>query len=341
MPGQFSDLADRISPPTVFVEVGPEGGHALVVGGLTVLERALWGLARQGVVVAQVPAAPLPLRDDLKLVVEWLPPGTPPPADTRVVRGDVVQDTRVVDEASRAHAERALCRTLAKSHQGLVDGLINWRFSMPITRLLSYTAVRPNHITLGATLVGLAASVVVLRGTWAAVAVAGVLLQLHSILDSCDGELARLRFQGSKLGQWLDNTCDDVIDIVFLTCAGLSLGGVFAPLAVATMALRAFGHLAMYHEVYHRTGTGDVYSFRIWYQREEQSVDDVYGVHGLSGYLRALGRRDTYVFVWMVLCLLGRLDVVVVYGAVLGTMIGVLMALHLALRPPLPPARRP
>ncbi len=39
----------------------------------------------------------------------------------------------------------------------------------------------------------------------------------------------------------------------------------------------------------------------------------------------------------MLLCLLGQLELIVVYGAALGVMIGVLMTLHLLLRKPLPP----
>jgi phosphatidylglycerophosphate synthase len=335
----FSDIADRLPPATAFVEVDPGGGHTLVVGGLSVLERALWGLARGGVARAIVAATPLPLRPDLALEVEWVAPGSAPPTGVRVVRGDEVQGMRVVDEASRRAAERALCRTLAKSHQGLIDGWVNWRFSSPITRLLSYTSIRPNQITLVGSLAGLMAAVLVLRGGWAAVAGAGVLLQLHSIFDSCDGEMARLRFQGSRLGQWLDSVCDDVVDMVFIVCAGLSLGGNYMLLAIATTTIRAWAHLNTYYEVYRRTGTGDLYSFRIWFEKESQAVDEVYSVRGFSGYFRALGRRDTYVFVWMLLCLCGQLEVVVIYGAALGLMIGALMALHLLFRQPLPPRR--
>jgi len=335
----FSDIADRLPSATVFVEVGPEGGHALVVGGLSVLERALFGLSRAGVGVALVAAEPLPLRPDLKLQALWVAPGSAPPVGVKVVRGDEVQGQRVVDEASRRAAERALCRTLAKSHQGLIDGWVNWRFSSPITRLLSSTPVMPNQITLLGSLAGLVAAALVLRGSWAAVAVAGLLLQLHSILDSCDGEMARLRFQGSRLGQWLDSISDDIVDMVFLACAGLSLGGGYATLAVATTLLRAWAHLNTYYEVYRRTGTGDLYSFRIWFEKESQAVDEVYTVRGVGGYLRALGRRDTYVFVWMLLCLFGQLEAVVVYGAGLGLVIGALSALHLMFRQPLPPRR--
>jgi phosphatidylglycerophosphate synthase len=339
MSSSFSDLADRLPPTTAFVEVGPEGGHARVVGGLSVLERSLWNLARSGYAAAVVAAEPLPLRADLPLSVQWVAPGSAPPEGASRVRGDEVQGARVVDEATARAAEWALCLTLAKSHQGLIDGWLNWRVSMPITRRLSSTAVMPNHVTLVSACIGAAASVSLLGGSWPLLALGGVLMQLQSILDSCDGELARLRFQGSRLGQWLDNLSDDALDLLFVVCAGIAAGGPWLTLAVVASVFRGLGHVVMYHEVHRRTGTGDAYSFRIWFQREQQAVDEVFGVRGVGGHLRALFRRDTYVFAWMLLLMCGQVEAVVVYGSILGVVIGGLMTLHLLLRDPLPPRR--
>ena len=310
-----------------------------MVGGVTVLERVLRGLQREGVVEATVAAAPIDLRADLPLRVRWVVPGTAAPEGWRVVRGDELLGRRVVDEADRRALEWALCRNLTPAHQGLFDDLINWRLSLPLTRLIAYTPLRPNHVTFIATVLGLVAGLQLLTGEARHVALAGVLLQAQIVLDCCDGQLARLRFQTSKLGQWFDNVADDVIDITFIVCAGLALGGPWAVVAVAAGLARAWGQAILFHEVYRRTGTGDVFSFRIWFEREQASAAEVFARRSLGDYLRAFGRRDGYVFVWMLLCLLGQLELVVIYGAGLGVMIGVLMTLHLALRGPLPPPR--
>ena len=339
MSSSYPDLADRLPPTLAFVETGAEGGHAMMCGGLTVLERVLWGLPKRGIVVAHVAAEPMPLRVDLPVLVEWVRPGSGAPPEAVVVRGDEVLGKRVVDAASCRAAEWALCLQLAKGHQGLIDGWLNWRVSMPITRRLASTKVTPNQVTLASTAVGLAAAISVAGGSWPALALGGVLMQLQSILDSCDGELARLRFQGSKLGQWLDNLSDDLLDVAFVVGAGVAAGGAWCTLAVIASGLRVFGQAVMYHEVYRRTGSGDAYSFRIWFERDKGEVQEVFGVKGVGGHLRALFRRDTYVFAWMLLCLCGQVEAVVVYGSILGGMIGVLMALHLLLRGPLPPPR--
>ena len=47
--------------------------------------------------------------------------------------------------------------------------------------------------------------------------------QLQSILDGCDGELARVRMQQSKLGAWLDTFVDDVLNVLITVAVGIGL----------------------------------------------------------------------------------------------------------------------
>jgi phosphatidylglycerophosphate synthase len=323
------------APPGVFVEVGPEGGHRLRVAGVTVIERVLRGLAREGVTEALVAAAPVRMTAEFGLRVVWDERATTP-SGWRRVRGDELLGRRIAGESDRRAAEYALCRSLSLANPGLVDQLINWRLSLPITRLLSYTPLRPNHVTIVASLLGLLGAALVLEGDPRGIAVSGLLLEAQMILDCCDGQLARLRFQGSALGQWLDNVSDDVIDITFITCAGLALGGPWAVAAIAAGIGRAWAQGMLFHEVYRRTGTGDVFRFRIWFEPEERSMSEVFQRRSVGEYIRAFGRRDTYVFMWMLLCLFGQLEAVVVYGVFLGALITVLMTLHVCLRRPLP-----
>src|SRR5439155_331028 len=137
-------------------------------------------------------AAPVALPRPLPIPVEFVAAGTPPPEGARRERADVVAGIELTDEAARRRAEWAVIRRMNKSFEGPVDALINWRFSMRITRLLAQRslALTPNHVTITAILVGLCASLLASRGGYASFAIAGVLLEVNSILDSCDGELA-------------------------------------------------------------------------------------------------------------------------------------------------------
>ena len=201
--------------------------HLQLIGGVTALERRVRELAKGGAekVVVVAPVASLPRVTTPVEFVAALPAGV------TAQRADVVAGIELVDADACKRAEWQLIRRMNKSFEGPVDALINWRFSMRITRVLSHRslAVTPNHITICAIVIGLFASYLVSRGELAMIAIAGVLLEFNSILDSCDGELARLRFQYSKLGQWLDNLSDDIVDNLFIAAAGYGIGGDLVP----------------------------------------------------------------------------------------------------------------
>lgn len=314
---------------TVFLETTGER-HLVRIGGLTALERRVREVAKQGATRVVVAAPPVALDRALPVPLEIVPPGTPPPAGARVERADVIAGIELVDAAAAARAEWALIRRMNKAHEGPVDALINWRFSMRITRALSHRslAVTPNHVTLAAIVVGLAAAALATRGSHLALAAAGVLLELNSILDSVDGELARLRFQYSKLGQWLDNVSDDVVDNAVIAACGYALGGTWWWLGLAAAGGRLVHALSTYAWVYATTGGGDVFAFRWWFESATASAEEVYKPHSPATWLRSLGRRDTFVFCWMIALACDLPQWVVVHGLAIAAINVGLLVLH-------------
>ncbi len=278
--------------------------HTRLIGGVSALERRVREVAKQGATRAIVAGAPFEFPRPLPIEVEWVAPGSAPADGIRRERADVIAGIELVDDAACKAAEWKLIRGMNKSFEGPVDALINWRFSMRITRLLSHCslAVTPNQITIAAILVGLGACLLASRGDFVLFAIAGVLLEINSILDSCDGELARLRFQYSKLGQWLDNLADDIVDNVFIAAVGYGLGGIWWPLGLAAAGGRVLVSVMTYIDVYRRTGTGDVFAFRWWFETDKATADEVYNYANPLTWLRSFGRRDTFVFVWMLAC---------------------------------------
>lgn len=308
--------------------------HALIIGGVTAIERRVREVAKQGATRAIVAAAPVAFPRALPIDVEFVAPGTVAPEGARRERADVIAGVELVDEAARRQAEWKLIRGSNKSYEGPVDALINWRFSMRITRWLARRSLKvtPNHVTVCAILVGIFASAVAsgLVGItgWAQFAIAGVLLQVNSILDSVDGELARLRFQYSKVGQWMDNLSDDIVDNLFVASVGYALGGVWLWIGVGAAAGRVLVSLVTYLSVYARTGTGDVFAFRWWFEGESTSTDEVYDPRKISTWLRSFGRRDTFVFIWMIVCVAGLPWWVVGHGGVIAATYVALLVLH-------------
>lgn len=330
---------------TVVLECGPGGGYALRVGGLSVLERRIRELAREGVTrVLVTGAAADALRFPRPMPIE-IEPTTHAPADAERQRGDVLRGVQIVDETTRLAAERRVVRGANKSFEGPVDALLTWRLSNPITRALSYRslALVPNHVTLVAIALGACAVTLAARAhTWAGFALAGALLEINSVLDTVDGELARLRYQYSRLGQWLDNVSDDVVDNLFILAVGTALGGPWRFAAYLGAGGRVAIALYTYASVYRATGTGDVFAFRWWFERGKATADDLYDPLELTTWLRSLGRRDTYVLCWALACIIGLPHWVAVHGGVIGAVQLSLFALHHtvgrrgAATPPLP-----
>lgn len=75
-----------------------------------------------------------------------------------------------------------------------------------VVRLLLPTPVRPHHLVLLHTGLVLVAALLIARG--GGDLVAALLLQLKTVLDNADGQLARLRKEESELGRYLDSGMD-------------------------------------------------------------------------------------------------------------------------------------
>ncbi len=117
-------------------------------------------------------------------------------------------------------AERVLYRSVVKDTDGYVSRRVNRPLSLAVTRRLIGSRVGPDAVTAAVTLVGLAAAGLVLAGGRAATAAGGLLFAANSVLDGVDGELARLRFEESAHGAWLDRVCDKLVLVLFFAAAG-------------------------------------------------------------------------------------------------------------------------
>ena len=118
-------------------------------------------------------------------------------------------------------AERWLLRGLIKDSEGFMSRHVERRISLAVTRRLVWTALTPNGMTGVSLAVGLAGAPFFLSHVpeWQ---VAGALLfLLHSILDGCDGEIARLKFLESPSGAALDFWGDNAVHVAVFGCMAL------------------------------------------------------------------------------------------------------------------------
>ena len=117
-------------------------------------------------------------------------------------------------EAGRREAERLLRRSLGKvADDGYVAANLNRPISTRLTARLAGTAIRPNHVTIAAFLLALAAAGLFATGAYGLAVLGALLLQGSSILDGVDGELARLKHLSTPGGAWLDTIMDRYADV--------------------------------------------------------------------------------------------------------------------------------
>jgi CDP-L-myo-inositol myo-inositolphosphotransferase len=163
-------------------------------------------------------------------------------AENRVETVDLPRSTWM-DIDTSDHLERvetALLDSLTKPVDGVISRHINRRISRKISSLLSKTEISPNQISFTAFLLGLLSGLLFSQGTHLFSILGGVLAQTTSVINGCDGEIARLRFKASSYGAWFDAVLDryaDAFIILGMTYGVWSYTGNHWALFIGSIAL--------------------------------------------------------------------------------------------------------
>jgi len=105
----------------------------------------------------------------------------------------------------------------SKINDGPVSRYLNRPISNRITKQIVNFPVKPNHISLVSFLLSLLAAIIIAFKGYSFLVLGALLAQLSSILDGCDGEVARLKNITSKYGGWLDQILDRYADLLLIT----------------------------------------------------------------------------------------------------------------------------
>ncbi len=123
----------------------------------------------------------------------------------------------VDDPAAFGKAEKALLDRLGdKPTDGPVSRYLNRPLSVMFSRHLAKLNITPNQISLFSFLCSLVAAGLFVMGGYTSLLIGGVLAQFASIIDGCDGEVARLKYQSSDFGGWFDAVLDRYADALLL-----------------------------------------------------------------------------------------------------------------------------
>ncbi len=136
-----------------------------------------------------------------------------------------------------AASEREFLGRSGKSQDGMVSRYLNRRVSQFVSRWLLKLPITPSAWSLSIFILPLLACFAFIRGTYWGFVVGALVFQLYSILDGCDGEIARAKFLQSEFGRRLDSLCDLVGNVLLALVLGLGL---------ANMTLRGSGGWLLY-----------------------------------------------------------------------------------------------
>lgn len=241
----------------------------------------------------------------------------------------------VSDSRSAKAAESALMAALLKSTDGFISRSINRPISLRITRLLLNTGLTPNQMTFVAALFGFAGIAGVLLWGVPWLLPGALLLQAQSILDGCDGEISRLKYIRSRLGEWLDQVLDDIVNLGFFAATSWVLWQAGSTVAMVIGIFGVIIHLvyqvALYTALITRGGgSGSVNSIQ-W-----RSTAPVAGPPRtdrtpfmvLKETVEMAGRRDFFTFFYLPAILIGLPELALAWCAIIFAVSGIAISIE-------------
>jgi phosphatidylglycerophosphate synthase len=333
------------SPSTLYIDARAGGAVTAFtpVAGVPLVARHVRQAARAGRRAVTVLVAEEADRALAEQALAWRPApgvaltlevGAPPPgadvvAARSVVGPDGVIAAEVTSPAEVTAAEAALYAALRKNVE--LDGFVAYHVMRPLarglTRALVGTRVTPNQVTAAALVLGLLAAAVATRGAFA---LAGLLFWAGAVVDCVDGELARLRVEGSRTGEWLDSLADEAATFALGAGVGVGLGGPWPLLAGIGVANGLLTAAKLYSDLARLGLPIDTARYPWFFARSDGSPSPA--PPRLARAVRAcsyLFKRDAYATI-VAICLLagaGRVAFLLLFGGI--AVITVLLLVHL------------
>jgi phosphatidylglycerophosphate synthase len=183
---------------------------------------------------------------------------------------------------------------------------LNRPISRRITSVLLKLPIRPNAVTIAVFVLPVIASVFLVRGDYVSLVIGAAIFQVFSVLDGCDGEIARAKNLESKFGERLDNLCDFLASLLYVLALGWGLhhwneGIICAALITINEGLLRYSTGGMWADSSELNES--------FYARHHGMIEHS-GLIGLGErfvwWLFQLTKRDMALFVFFILALLGH-----------------------------------
>lgn len=117
------------------------------------------------------------------------------------------------DPNAAKDAEDLIFNYVGKTATGWISININSKFSLPTSRQLIKTPLTPNMISIGINIIGSLCGIFYALGH---PVIGALFMHAATILDRCDGEVARVKLMETKKGEWVDTISDQFTVLSFL-----------------------------------------------------------------------------------------------------------------------------
>ena len=242
---------------------------------------------------------------------------------------------KVANEQDRFVAEKKLESWLVKPTDGIFARM-NRKVSIPISRQLIKFPITPNMVSLFTLGVSFASGLYFGLGGYWNVLIGALLSVWASILDGCDGEVARLKLQASDFGCWLDTICDYLYYIfVFVgmtvglvrstgKASYLTWGGMLLFGAIATFVMASIGRKRL-------SGQRPEQYLAVWQKKAESQMSNPLAYIGR--HLEFIIRRCFMPYALLAFALLNLTWIPICVGAVGANLAWIISAYVIAFSP--------
>lgn len=223
--------------------------------------------------------------------------------------------------------EKRMIYYLGKPLDGMMGRIFGRYVSCQVTRYLIKLKIKPNQWTIFTFIYFLFGGWFLTHGTYLGFVVGAAIYYSVTILDGCDGEIARVTFSESEKGEWFDNVMDVITNQLFAVLLGFGLMSYFSWFPHAWWYFAEGILCAVFHMIaqrlmgrYVRRYHKDARSFSIF---GELLIKES-GVHGqlknLFYFFTEFMRRDFYTMAILIAAVCDRMDIAL-HGVFIGTVI--------------------
>jgi phosphatidylglycerophosphate synthase len=228
-------------------------------------------------------------------------------------------------------SEQACSEKILNNTDAWIARNINKRISMPVSIYLGRAGITPNQITFFNLLLGVLAGLIASFGGYQNLVWGAVLFQLVSIIDGCDGEVAKLNQKVTQFGAWFDTVGDNLAFVLFIT--GVTFGLYHETHALwivhlAKLSLFSFAVLLCIMVSYLIQAKNSSASL-VTYEKEVVSASAKKQnafVSKVVHYGKFLVKKDFFAFLFFVMALVDLPETIVVFAAVGTTAVALVLS---------------